>query len=253
MFTFSRLIALSSLLVPALAVAQTSMSVEQKIAAALKGEHRTEAELARDADRDPMAALQFIGLRDDMTVIEFLPAAQAYYTKILGPVLVEKGHLMTIDNSSTFSSWGDWTEEPEFAMTHPVVIENNYNSAEGRYMPGEINFGVEQADLFLHFREYHNFNEADNMRINAKVFDTLKSGGEYVVVDHTRRHMQPTSRPVGRRLDPVLVIKELLDTGFEFVDYSDMHFHPEEDLSQEVGTPGVRGATDRFTLKFRKP
>jgi predicted methyltransferase len=32
-----------------------------------------------------------------------------------------------------------------------------------------------------------------------------------------------------------------------------MHFHPEEDLSQEVGTPGVRGATDRFTLKFRKP
>jgi predicted methyltransferase len=50
-------------------MAQASMSVEQKIAAALKGEHRTEAELARDADRDPMAALQFIGLRDDMTVI----------------------------------------------------------------------------------------------------------------------------------------------------------------------------------------
>ena len=61
MFTFSRLIALSSLLVPALAVAQASMSLDQKIAAALEGEHRTEAELARDADRDPMAALQFIG------------------------------------------------------------------------------------------------------------------------------------------------------------------------------------------------
>ena len=75
MFTFSRLIALSSLVMPALAMAQASMSLEQKIAAALKGEHRTEAELARDADRDPMAALQFIGLRDDMTVIEFLPAA----------------------------------------------------------------------------------------------------------------------------------------------------------------------------------
>mgnify|MGYP003843500685 CR=1 FL=1 len=83
--------------------------------------------------------------------------------------------------------------------------------------------------------------------------EVLTTGGIYGVVDHTRRHMQPTSRPVGRRLDPVLVTKELLDTGFEFVDYSDMHFHPEEDLSQEVGTPGVRGATDRFTLKFRKP
>ncbi|MDA9297276.1 methyltransferase, partial [Gammaproteobacteria bacterium] len=85
MLKLSSVLVLSSLVMPALAMAQASMSVEQKIAAALKGEHRTEAELARDADRDPMAALQFIGLRDDMTVIEFLPAAQAYYTKILGP------------------------------------------------------------------------------------------------------------------------------------------------------------------------
>ena len=167
MLKLSSLLIVSSLVMPALAMAQASMSVEQKIAEALKGEHRTEAELARDADRDPMAALQFIGLRDDMTVIEFLPAAQAYYTKILGPVLVDNGHLMTVDNSNTFSSWGDWTEEPEFKMTHPVVIENNYSREEGRYVPGEIEFGVAEADLFLHFREYHNFNEADNMRINA--------------------------------------------------------------------------------------
>jgi predicted methyltransferase len=58
---------------------------------------------------------------------------------------------------------------------------------------------------------------------------------------------------VGRRLDPVLIIKELIDVGFEFVNFSDLHYHPEDDLSLDVGTPGVRGNTDRFTLKFRKP
>lgn len=251
MFTFSRLIVLSSLVMPALAMAQASMSVEQKIAAALKGEYRTEAELARDADRDPMAALQFIGLRDDMTVIEFLPAAQAYYTKILGPVLVDNGHLMTVDNSNTFSSWGDWTEEPEFKMTHPVVIENNYSREEGRYVPGEIEFGVAEADLFLHFREYHNFNEADNMRINAKVFDTLKSGGEYVVVDHTRRHMQPETGVLGRREDPVDVILQVQRAGFVLDRASTMFFEESDDLSQEVGQ--IPNMTDRFFLVFKKP
>jgi predicted methyltransferase len=138
-------------LLPVFGFGQGSMGLQEKISAALQGKHRTEAELARDADRAPMAALDFIGLKDDMTVIEFLPAAQAYYTKILGPVLVENGHLWTVDNSNTFSGWGEWTTEPEFEMTHQVAIDNNYSRAEGRYVPGEINFGVSEADLFLHF------------------------------------------------------------------------------------------------------
>ena len=91
--------------------------------------------------------------------------------------------------------------------------------------------------------------------LNEAVFSALKSGGIYGVVDHTRRHLEPTSREAqnGRRLDPVLIIKEMIDVGFDFVDFSPMHYHPEDNLSQEVGTPGVRGNTDRFTMSFRKP
>lgn len=238
-------------LIPALGFGQGSMGLQQKISKALQGEHRTEAELARDADREPMAALEFIGLRDDMTVIEFLPAAQAYYTKILGPVLVENGHLWTVDNSNTFGGWGDWTAEPEFEMTHQVVIDNNYSRAEGRYVPGEIDFGVAEADLFLHFREYHNFNEQDNMRINAKVFDTLKSGGEYVIVDHTRRHMEEETGVLGRREDPVDVILQAQRAGFILDRASDMFSEHSDDLSQEVGQ--IPNMTDRFFLVFKKP
>ncbi len=49
------------------------------------------------------------------------------------------------------------------------------------------------------------------------------------------------------------MIKEMVDVGFEFADFSAMHYHAEDELTQEVGSPGVRGNTDRFTLKFRKP
>jgi predicted methyltransferase len=238
-------------LLPVFGFGQGSMGLQEKISAALQGKHRTEAELARDADRAPMAALDFIGLKDDMTVIEFLPAAQAYYTKILGPVLVENGHLWTVDNSNTFSGWGEWTTEPEFEMTHQVAIDNNYSRAEGRYVPGEINFGVTEADLFLHFREYHNFNEQDNMRINAKVFDTLKSGGEYVIVDHTRRHMKEETRMLGRREDPIDVVLQVQRAGFVLDRASDMFFEESDDLSQEVGQ--IPNMTDRFFLVFKKP
>tara|TARA_B110000858_G_scaffold77483_1_gene89790 strand:- start:28588 stop:29241 length:654 start_codon:yes stop_codon:yes gene_type:complete len=214
-------------------------------------DHRSDAELGRDADRDPIAALDFIGLEDDMTVVEFLPASQAYYTKILGPVLRDNGHLMVVDNAGTFANWGDWTEMDKFAMTHQVVIENNYNRAEGRYQPGEIDFGVSNADLFLNFREYHNFNEADNNRINAKVFDTLKSGGSYVVVDHTRRHMQEETTALRRREDPINVIFQVQKAGFVLDRASDMFFQESDDLTQEVGQ--IPNMTDRFFLVFKKP
>ena len=200
-------------------------------------DHRSEAELARDADRDPVNALDFMGLEADMTVIEFIPAAQAYYTKILGPVLVDNGHLMAIDTQGTFDRWGDWIEMPEMGMVHPVPIDNQYNMDEGRYMPGELNFGVPAGtvDKFLYIREYHNFNAEDKARIN----------------DHTKRHMEANDGANGRREDPVAVIHEVQQAGFVLDRVSDMFAQASDDLSQEVGQ--IANMTDRFFLVFRKP
>ena len=56
-----------------------------------------------------------------------------------------------------------------------------------------------------------------------------------------------------RRADPVVIIKELLDIGFEFDGYSDVHYRADDELRFEVGRKSVTGNSDRFTLKFRKP
>ena len=249
--TKSLVVAVFALLFPVLLQAQGLSPLQQKVAAVMKMDHRSDAELARDADRDPVAALEFIGLKDNMTVIEFLPAAQAYYTKILGPVLVDNGHLMVVDSQGTFDGWGDWTEQDQFKMTHQVAIENNYSREHGRYIPGELNFGVQSADMFLYIREYHNFNEADNARINSKVFDTLKSGGSYVIIDHTRRHMQEETGALGRREDPVDVIVQVQAAGFVLDKVSDMFFQDSDDLTQAVGQ--IPNMTDRFFRVFKQP
>ena len=237
---------------PTLAFSQLSQ-IQRKVQEVMAMDHRSEAELARDADRDPVNALDFMGLEADMTVIEFIPAAQAYYTKILGQVLLDNGHLMAIDTQGTFDRWGDWIEMPEMGMVHPVPIDNQYNMDEGRYMPGELNFGVPAGtvDKFLYIREYHNFNAEDKARINVSAFESLKSGGEYVIIDHTKRHMEANDGANGRREDPVAVIHEVQQAGFVLDRVSDMFAQASDDLSQEVGQ--IANMTDRFFLVFRKP
>lgn len=217
-----------------------------KIEIALQGDIRSEAEVARDANRKPGEVLEFFGLEDDMKVLEISPAT-GYWSKFVGPTLCANGGELVVSVSVSADYRSEIMSLPGLGCASAINDDISL-----RNLP-EFDFSEDDFDMVLTFWNLHNPSAEGRANLNKAVFDSLKSGGIYGVVDHTRRHMQPTSRPVGRRLDPVLVIKELLDTGFEFVDYSDMHFHPEEDLSQEVGTPGVRGATDRFTLKFRKP
>jgi predicted methyltransferase len=237
------------LLSPLLASAQ---SVQDKIAAAMKMDYRTEAELARDADRKAPEALAFIGLKDNMKVVEFFPAGQAWYTKILAPVLADKGELWVIDSERTFGSWGKLLDNPAFKSTKKITTEANYNREERRYEIGEIKIPFSDADLFMNIREYHNMNAADKTRMNKIAFNALKSGGQYVVIDHTRRHMQAEDDgPLFRREDPVEVILEVQAAGFVLEKASDIFASPVDDLKQEVSA--VNNQTDRFFFVFKKP
>lgn len=212
----------------------------------LQGSIRTEAEVARDANRKPADALEFFGLQHNMKVLEISPAS-GYWTKFVGPTLCNNGGelVVSVGVNEAFK-----TE----VMTLPgleCVTAINDGVALNNIPPFQFETG--EFDMVLTFWNLHNPNAEMRANLNQAIFDALKPGGIYGAEDHTRRHNQPTSREVGRRLDPVLVIKEMIDIGFEFVDFSDIHYHPEEDLTQEVGTPGVQGNTDRFVLKFRKP
>ncbi len=222
--------------------AATRMTIEQN----LGGSIRTEAEVARDANRKPAEVLEFFGLEDDMKVLEISPAT-GYWSKFVGPTLCENGGELVVSVSVSDSFKSDVMSLP--GLNCVSAINDSVTLGD---IP-EFEFETDNFDMVLTFWNLHNPNAEGRANMNEAIFDAMKSGGIYGVVDHTRRHGQPTSRAVGRRLDPVLIIKEMVDVGFEFVDFSDMHYHEEDDLMQEVGTPGIQGNTDRFVLKFRKP
>lgn len=224
-----------------------------KINAALENSRRTKTEKLRDKNRQPLDTLSFFELKEDMTVLELLPG-NGWYTKILAPVLEEKGTLyICIGAESVFESLSDTKGFSALSLV-PFDDENFIRPAGARRVGvPEFSFGLEEIDLALTFRNMHNFNEEGRNNINRAVFLSLKSGGLYGVIDHTRRHMQTDDDEVWRRLDPVKMITEIEAAGFQFVDYSDLHFHPDDQLTYEVGRESVKGNTDRFTLLFKKP
>jgi predicted methyltransferase len=226
--------------------------LDAKVAAALAAESRPEADVARDENRKPLETLTFFGLNDDMRVLELLPGG-GWYTRVLAPVLAENGQLYVGIGTSTIES--TVLGEPGFEKVDVLATTDNLRRPEGSryYVLDDFDFGVSDLDMVLTFRNLHNFDAEDRNQLNKQVFEALRSGGHYGVVDHTRRHMEPNNVENRRRLDPVLVIEELVALGFEFVAHSDLHYRADDELRYEVGRRSVTGNTDRFTLLFRKP
>lgn len=239
-------LAIAGLVLSSQVLAADAAATRAKIEANLSNDNRNASEIARDANRKPGAVLEFFGLEDDMKVLEISPAT-GYWSKFVGPTLCENGGELVFSVGVSDSFRSDVMTLDGMDCTSAINDDISLGN-----LP-VFDFSENDFDLALTFWNLHNPSPEGRRNLNQAVFNSLKSGGIYGVVDHTRRHMQETSRAVGRRLDPVLMIKEIQAVGFEFVDFSDMHYHPEDDLTQEVGTPGVQGNTDRFTLKFRKP
>ena len=228
-------------------------AIQQRVLEAMQAQIRTAEERARDRERQPAQVLEFFRLREDMRVIEVLPFS-GWYTKILGPVLSERGKLYVTHPSPTFYS-DAFTPVRDIAGLEDVEeIDWNGTPTQGGtpfFAPGP--WDVEPVDLVLTFRNYHNFTPDARMALNESAFGALAPGGLYGIVDHTRRHMEPDNPENGRRMDPVLVIKEVQEAGFRLVDFSGLLRRPDDELRYEVGRASVTGNSDRFALLFEKP
>ncbi len=185
-------------------------------------------------------------------MLELVPGT-GWYSRLLAPALAEKGEFYVGVGTRRFLA-----AQAKESILKPVKVvakdtKFNYNEELKGTEITNVDLQHTDYDAILTFRNYHNFTIDSRMALNDKVFAALKPGGIYGVVDHTRRHMQGDDNENGRRVDPVLAIKEIQQAGFEFVDYSDLHYRLDEELRYEVGRKSVTGNTDRFTFLFKKP
>ncbi len=226
--------------------------VSVKLEAAMQSEMRSEADMKRDANRKPVETLAFFGLRDDMRVLELFPGS-GWYTSLLAPVLRDNGELIVALYSDRVRD--GLLKQPGFDKVKvdsasPEMVDDGPLGASN---VAAFEFEADDLDMVLTFRNMHNVSSQGRATVNTAVFESLSTGGLYGIIDHTRRHMEPITNETGRRADVVQIMKEVLAAGFEFVDYSDLHYRADDELRYEVGRRSVTGNTDRFTLLFRKP
>lgn len=235
------------------AYAETDKQTGAKIQQALTDPIRTMEERKRDVRRKPLETLSYFGLKDDMRVLELFPGG-GWYTKILGQVLKEKGELYLAMGLNFMDK-----EVIEWGKGHlQYVNEDNHLWQRSRMHKfiryyDKISFGLSDLDMVLTFRNMHNMTPQSRSLLNQEVFRSLKPGGIYGVIDHTRRHMEPYAVERWRRVDPVMIIKEALDAGFELDGWTDLHARAQDGLIYDSVHPSIDKFSDRFTLRFKKP
>ena len=252
---FSKVVLTSSLLFSlniSVAVASEFEAVGEKLKVAMQASIRGEADTKRDHNRLPAQTLKFFGLRDDMTVIELIPGG-GWYTKLLAPILADKGKLYVALGSGNVEK--NLLDKDGFSKVSVLAADAKMGKKPGArlYFLEVSELGLNNADMVLTFRNYHNFDRAGRMAMNNASFAALKPGGVYALVDHTQRHMEGDTPENARRFDPVTAILEIQEAGFVLEASSDLHYRPDDELRYEVGRKSVTGNTDRWTLKFRKP
>jgi predicted methyltransferase len=104
------------------------------------------------------------------------------------------------------------------------------------------------------YHDFHNIKDLDIATINRTIFEALKPGGIYFVVDHVAEAGSGTrDTNTLHRIDPEAVKQELKAAGFQFVGESKLLRNTSDDHSAKVFEGPIQGNTDQFILKFKKP
>lgn len=238
-------IALTTALVPLALAAPVSRS------AILADAGRPDGDKARDADRKPADMLMFARVRPGETIADFFPG-RGYFTRLFSLATGPHGTVYAV----TPQAWLDRAKgkprplpvsgEPGRGNVHELIA-----SADSLGLP-------KKADLVWTSQNYHDIHiwsgAAGTALLNKAVFAALKPDGLYVVLDHAGpAGLDDAGMAKLHRIDEMLVKSEVIQAGFVLDGESDVLRNPADPHSANVFDPSIRGRTDQFILRFRKP
>jgi predicted methyltransferase len=215
---------------------------------------RPAADVARDADRLPAECLAFSGLKPGQSVAEIIPSG-GYFTRLLAAVVGPKGTVYAL--SPPPRPGAPEGAKPPSAAVDAIAADPHYANVKVLVEPLATPTVPKPVDLFWTSQNYHDLHNIPGVDIgafNRAVFDALKPGGIYLVIDHVAE-AGSGSRDTStlHRIDPEVVKREVLEAGFRFDGESGVLRRSADDHTAKVFDPAIRGKTDQFIYKFRKP
>ncbi len=247
---------LRHLLIAALALPAAPLlaaAVPASIAAAISDPGRPARDKARDATRKPAEMLAFAEVKPGQTAVDFFPGG-GYFTRLFSTAVGPKGMVY----AATPQTILDRLQASGEAPPSPVSSEAGHANVHETVFSDTSLGTASKADLVWTSQNYHDIHIWDGAegtaRLNKAVFNALKPGGLYVVLDHAGA---PGLDDAGigqlHRIDEALVKKEVTAAGFVLDGESQLLHNPADPHSANSSDASIRGKTDQFLLRFRKP
>jgi predicted methyltransferase len=226
----------------------------EAIAAAVADPSRPATDTVRDVNRKPAETLAFAGVKAADRVADYAAGA-GYFTRLFAAAAGPNGHVYASVPSALFKYPNivkGIAELQSYAVVHPNVTVTFASALDAAKYP-------EKLDLFWISQNYHDLHDSfmgpvDMAAFNRTVYAALKPGGLYIVLDHRAAPGSPSEvTDTLHRIEPSTVRREVEAAGFKFEGESTLLANPADPLTVEVFDPSIRGRTDQFILKFRRP
>lgn len=228
-------------------------AVPAYIQAAVADAGRPAADKDRDANRKPAESVAFAGVRQGDKVGELMPGG-GYFTRILSKAVGSNGVVYAIGPAPAAAPAGGAPARPNPIAA--LAAEAGYSNIKVATLDPDAKL-PEPVDLVWTSLNYHDFarrTDAELAAINRMVFDSLKPGGVYLVIDHASAPgAGKTVVQTLHRIDPEAVKKDITSVGFVLDSESKLLQNTQDPHTVPVHDPAYRGTTDQFILKFRKP
>lgn len=222
------------------------------IVAALADTRRPQEDRDRDVARHAAETLAFAQIEPGDKVADIFPGG-GYWTRLFAVAVGEGGRVYP-------------TIRPDPAAgqyeTPVLAVAAQYPNAAMARTPYDALAFPEPLDVVFTAQNYHDmaiteYNLGDRAQTNATAFAALKPGGIYVVIDHSAVDGSPVQTTGGdailHRIDQATVRREVEAAGFVFDGESDVLRNPADNRTTNVFDPAIRGRTDQFMMRFRKP
>ena len=248
--TRTRILVAAALLSAVGATALVAAALPSNIAASAADPKRAES-AKNDSWRHGPEILAFAGVKPGAKVIDLIPGG-GYWTRLFAGAVGPKGHV--------YGVWPDEYVKVDGEDFEPYKkVAALYPNVSVHTQPAAALAAPEKVDLVFTSQNYHDYplkfmGNTDVALLNKAAFAALKPGGIYLVIDHAAE-AGSGMRDIDKlhRIDGAIVKQQVEAAGFKFVGESPLLVSATDDKTKNVFAKEVRGHTDQFIYKFRKP
>lgn len=206
-----------------------------------------------DARRHPGELAAFAQVKAGDIVVDLIPGS-GYFTRIFSSIVGPTGHVYAV--------WpNEYAKEDaeNVALTRALAKNPHYANVTVLTQPAAAFVVPVKADVVWTSQNYHDYPDKfmggmDPKVLNDAVFAALKPGGVFVIVDHAAdagTGMRDTDTL--HRIDPQSVRNQVVAAGFKLDGETDVLRNSADDHKKKAFDDSIRGRTDQFVFRFRKP